>query len=190
MIITRKIGHPYQPEYAIAATAENGHFVGSRGELVAVDQAWLEKEIKKQRQEAVRRRKKYLHGRKITSPEGKIAILVDDGVATGLTLRVGIIELKHYNPSKLIIAVPVLPRSTANVITKEADELIALEIPSDDSFLGAVGAYYDRFTQVEDQEVMRILDTHDAWLQREKAQSIFTVKNGKQRYGLIDYDEP
>ena len=189
LIITRKIGHPYSPEYAIAATAENGHIVGTRAELMIVENDWLEEEIKKQRLEAARRRKRYLHGRETTSPEGKIVILVDDGVATGLTLRVGIIELRHHNPSKIIVAVPVVPRSTAKVLRTEADELVALEIPSEETFLGAIGAYYDSFMQVEDQEVIKILDAHSAWLQKEKALGVFSVKDGRRGDNLVHYDK-
>lgn len=175
LIITRKISHPDNPEYAIAATAENGHIVGVRREFGSVDEEWLEEEIEKQRQEAVRRRGVYLQGKETISPEGKIAILVDDGVATGLTLRVGIIELKHHNPQKLIVAVPVVPKSTANLLKIEADELVALKIPSDDEFLGAVSAYYDNFAQVQDQEVIKMLDTHKTWLQKQRKERVFSV---------------
>lgn len=160
LIIARKISHPNNPEYAIAATAENGHIVCTQRELASVDGDWLEEEKGKARLEATRRRKKYLHGRKMISAEGKTAIVVDDGVATGLTLRVGIMEIKHHNPDKLVVAVPVVPKSTAEVLKKEADELIALEIPSDDKFLGAVGSYYDSFTQVKDKDVIEILDEY------------------------------
>lgn len=168
LIIAHKISHPYQPEYAIAATAENGHIVGERRELMSVDKDWLEGEVEKERREASRRRKKYLHGRKITSPRGKIAILVDDGVATGLTLRVGILELKHKNPRKMIVAVPVMPRSIAKVIEKEVDELVVLEIPSDHNFLGSVSQYYENFNQVEDKEVVSILKEYLEKFRKEK----------------------
>lgn len=157
LVIARKISHPLNPEYAIAATAENGHIISTLRELVSADEAWLKEEIGKQHREAARRRTKYLHGRKMISPMGKIAILVDDGVATGLTLRAGIMEIKYHNPSKLVVAVPIVPKSTANVLKSEADELIALEIPSDDEFLGAVGSYYGQFSQVSDEDVIAVL---------------------------------
>ncbi len=168
LIITRKISRPDQPEYAIAAVAENGHLVGTRKELALADKVWLKEKIMEQRQESSRRRMKYMHGHEIISSKGKFSILVDDGVATGLTLRVGIIELKHHNPQKIIVAVPIVTQPIAKIIEAEADELIALEVPSDDTFLGAVSAYYASFPQVNDQEVVKILDTHEAWLQREK----------------------
>lgn len=177
LIITRKISHPYNPEYAIAAIAENGHIEGTDGVLKSIDEDWFKEQIKKQRQEAARRRVKYLHGRDSLSSEGKIAILVDDGVATGLTLRVGIIELRHHNPLRLVVAVPVVPQSVAKILRTQADELVALAVPTDDTFLGAVGAYYDSFAQVDDQRVMKILDEHEAWLLKEKAEKTFSVKD-------------
>lgn len=161
LIITRKIGHPYQPEYAIAATAENGHIVGTARELKSVDEKWLKEEIQRQRIEAKRRREKYLQGRAEVSAEGKIAILVDDGIATGLTMRVGIMELKHRHPKEIVVAVPVVPKTTADLLRKEADEVIALDIPPDDTFLGAVGAYYSNFSAVEDEVVIDILKTYE-----------------------------
>lgn len=176
LVITRKISHPYNPEYAIAATAENGHIVGNRRELLQVDEDWLEEEIEKQRQEAARRREKYLHGRKMISPAGKIAILIDDGVATGLTLRVGILELNHRNPKKIIVAVPIVPKSTAAIIKSEADELITLAVPSDSEFMGAVGAYYEDFRQVSDEEVITILNDYEMLLAKEASAS----ESGKQ----------
>lgn len=161
LIITRKIGHSYNPEYAIAAVAENGHIVGSPDQLKSIDENWLKEEIRHQRAEVKRRREKYLQGKKEISAKDKIAILVDDGVATGLTIRVGILELRHHHPKKIVIAVPVLPKKTAAILQKEADEIVALDIPSDDEFLGAIGAYYNEFSQIEDEEVIKILKTYN-----------------------------
>lgn len=154
LIITRKIGHPNQPEYAIAATAENGHIVGSSEEINAVDKRWFKNEVEKERKEAERRREKYLKGRKEVSAKGKIAILVDDGIATGLTMRVAIKELKHRDPKKIVVAVPVVPKETANIIRKEADELIALVEPRN---LYAIGEWYESFPQVTDDEVTSLM---------------------------------
>ncbi len=162
LIITRKIGHPYQPEYAIAAIAENGHIVGEKKDLRALDQEWLQEETERQKNEAKRRREKYLQGRVKIPVKGKIAILVDDGIATGLTMRAGIMELKHRHPKRIVVAVPVVPKSTADILKKEArGELVALEIPSDDAFQGAVGAYYDEFFPVEDEEVIATLKSYE-----------------------------
>jgi predicted phosphoribosyltransferase len=158
LIIARKIGHPSAPEYAIAAIAEDGHMVGSEDELSMVDQKWLEREKERQRAEAKRRREKYLGGRAPLPVEGRTAILVDDGVATGLTLRVGILELRHRRPKRLVVAVPVIPLSTATLVRSEVDDLVALEIPEDREYLGAVGAYYEDFSPVEDAEVIAMME--------------------------------
>lgn len=159
LIIARKIGHRYQPEYAVAATAENGDIVvGDKAEVEALGREWFRGEIKRQQEEAARRREKYLKGYPQIPVEGKIAILVDDGVATGLTMRVGIMELRHRNPKKIIVAVPVIPEKTAEILKSEADEVVALEIAPEYEFLGAVGAYYDYFPQIEDEEVISIME--------------------------------
>ena len=162
LVIARKIGHPAAPEFAIAAIAEDGHMVGSEDELAMVDPAWLEREKTRQRAEARRRRERYLGiGRRAPiDAKGKVAILVDDGVATGLTLRVGIVEMRHRRPERLVVAVPVIPRPTAELIRAEVDELVALEVPEERDFLGAVGVYYVDFSPVEDAEVIARMRDH------------------------------
>lgn len=177
LIITRKIGHPYQPEYAIAATAENGHIAGVQQELKSVDKEWLKEEIERQRKEAKRRREKYLEGKAEIPVEGKTAILVDDGVATGLTMRVGIMELKHRHPKRIVVAVPVVPRTTASLLKKETDEVVALDVPSDDIFQGAVGSYYDEFFPVEDEEVVAMLRAYDNEQREAKKVVPYTVQS-------------
>ena len=160
LIIVRKIGHPYQPEYAIAAIAEDGHMIGNPEELERVDPEWLEDAKTTQRQEAKRRREMYLQGRKEVSVNDKIAILVDDGIATGLTMQVGVMELRHLHPKKIVVATPVASQRCANLLKMQADELVALEVPEEHGFLGAVGAYYNEFSQVEDAEVIGILQNY------------------------------
>lgn len=155
LVITRKIGHPDNPEYALCVIAEDTHMMCDEADRAGVDQKWLNAEMEKERQEAIRRREVYLRGRKRPEVAGKIAIVVDDGIATGLTFLMALKEVKHLNPSKLVAAIPVSPVDMAEKIKKEVDELVALSI--DPQFLGAVGAYYDVFPQVEDAEVIRLL---------------------------------
>lgn len=157
LIITRKIGHPLQPEYAIGAVSENGHSILNKEEVLNVDEKYIKEEAEKQKQEAKRRREVYLDGRKPIPCRGKIAILVDDGIATGLTMKAATLELKlHYHPSRIIVAVPIIPREIADELElQEKVELIALEIP--DQFLGSIGAYYQNFSAVEDADVVRIM---------------------------------
>lgn len=161
LIISRKIGHPFQPEYAIAAVTEDGDVIGNDMEIRSVDKKWFKEEVERQKLEAKRRREQYLTGRKKIAAKDKIAILVDDGIATGLTIRAGILELKHQKSEKIVIATPVVSRSIADIIRKEADEIIALEIPEDHDFLFAVGSYYNSFNNISDKEVISIIGTYD-----------------------------
>ncbi|CUI16555.1 conserved hypothetical protein [Candidatus Protochlamydia naegleriophila] len=158
LLLCHKIGHPYQPEYAIAAISESGHVIGNPREIMSIDQKWFQNEKKQQVEEIKRKRKAYLKERGPIPLQGKIAVIVDDGIATGLTMQAGIKELRDRRPSKIIVAVPIAPKSTADIIKNVVDEFIAVDVPSDESFLGAVGAYYDEFYQVEDDEVIAILD--------------------------------
>ncbi|MFI5265173.1 MAG: phosphoribosyltransferase [Candidatus Levyibacteriota bacterium] len=157
LVITRKIGHPNNPEYAIAAIAQNGKLIVEEADTADVDKKWLESEIERQQKEIQRRRLEYVGGRSMIAARGKIAILVDDGIATGLTIRVGAIELKRLKPQKIIIAVPVAPESSVSELLQVADEVIALDTPSD---LGAIGSFYQDFSPVEDREVKTIMQKY------------------------------
>ena len=155
LVITRKIGHPYNPEYAIGAITEEGEALYAERERAALDQDWLKQAAEKEQREALRRRNVYLKGRKRTSAKGRRAIVVDDGVATGLTLRAALLSLRKDKPRELIVAVPVAPYDVIQVLRNEADTVVVLE--DDREYLGAVGAYYDEFPQVSDEEVIRLL---------------------------------
>ncbi len=156
LIITRKIGHPRQSEYAIGAVAENGHTVLNEEVTSKIEPRWLEEETEKQRLEAKRRRQLYLGERKPIPCQGKIAILVDDGIATGLTMKAAIRELKiHYQPEKIVVAVPVAPAETALELGKLGVELVAVDIP--EAFSGAIGTYYQEFSPVADEDIIKIM---------------------------------
>ena len=155
LLIPRKIGHPDNPEYAIASVTEKGAVVKNRDEVNAVDRSWFEQEVKRQRIEAARRREKYLKDRRSVDVKNKIAIVVDDGIATGLTLKAAIEDLRSRGPKSIIIAVPVAPRDTVQELERLVDKVIVLELPG--LFLGSIGAYYGRFDQVSDEEVIKIM---------------------------------
>lgn len=156
LIITRKIGHPYSPEYAIGAVAENGHSVFNKEEILEIDERYLTSEAEKQKEEAKRRREVYLSGRKPIPCKGKIAILVDDGIATGLTMKAAIKELQmHYHPKRIIVAVPVAPPDIGMELEKMGVKFVAVDIEG--AFLGSIGAYYQDFSPVEDKDVIRII---------------------------------
>lgn len=157
LILAHKIGHPHYAEYAIAAISEHGHLIANPAERQAVGELWLQQEVDRQLQEIKRKRQMYLQGRKEIPIKGKIAIIVDDGIATGLTMKAGILELKERQAKKIVAVVPVCPRETAHEISSMVDDLVAVEIPDYHKFLGAVGAYFADFDQVEDREVIEIL---------------------------------
>lgn len=158
LIITRKIGHPIQPEYAIGAIAENGHSIFNP-QAKEINKDYLAFEVKKQKEEAKRRRKVYLGHKKPILCKGKVAILVDDGIATGLTMRAAIKELQmHYHPSKIVVAVPVIPKEIVQELEEIGVKLIAVN--ADEAFLGSIGAYYQDFSPVEDKEMIKIMQKY------------------------------
>lgn len=155
LIIARKIGHPYNPEYAIGAVTETGEPVVNPREVANLPREWFDAQVATERREARRRHHVYLDGRPPLSARGKIAIIVDDGIATGLTMEAAIRELQQRNAGSIVIAVPVAPADTAAQFANEVDDLVALDIP--EYFLGGVGAYYEYFPQVTDEEVLALL---------------------------------
>jgi predicted phosphoribosyltransferase len=155
LIIPRKIGHPYNPEYAICAVTEHGPPICNEEEIARVDPAWFRRRVEAERREARRRRELYLADREPPPVEGKVAILVDDGIATGLTMRAAIHDTRRHKPARIVVAIPVAPKDTTERLAREVDEVVALDVS--DFYLGAVGAYYDDFPQLTDDEVVRLL---------------------------------
>lgn len=155
LVITRKIGHPFHKEYALCAIAEDGDMICNESERTLVPEKWLKNEAEKERLEARRRREAYLKGENPVSCKNKTAIIVDDGIATGLTMFLAVKEIKHNSPQKIVVAVPASPRDVLNNLRKEVDEVVVLD--ESEFYLGSVGAYYEDFPQIEDDEVIKIL---------------------------------
>ncbi len=156
IVAVRKIGHPTNPEYAIGAVDENGTTILNEAETKAVDRSWLKEETGRQKQEAKRRSSAYREGKEPLGLAGEIVIIVDDGIATGLTMRLAVLSAKVQKPEKVIVAVPVAPAGALRALKDEgADEIVVLEPPEE--FMGAVGAHYETFEQVEDDEVIRMM---------------------------------
>jgi predicted phosphoribosyltransferase len=156
LVIVRKIGHPLNPEYAIAAISENGEFSLNPSEASLIGEEWFQAEVNKQREEAARRRDKYLKDYKRINAKDKTAIIVDDGLATGLSMLAAIREIKKQGPMRIVVAVPVAPPDVAERISKEVDDFVAVYVPV--IFLGAIGSYYENFDQVTDEEVVGALE--------------------------------
>jgi len=157
IVIVRKIGFPGQPELGIGAVSETGTVVLNESiiSIYGVSKDYIKREISRQKEEITRRVKLYRKGKKLLSLEGKTIILVDDGVATGATMKAAIATLKEEKIKKLIVALPVAPPSMADELKQMVDTLICIETPFD--FM-AVGAYYHDFTQVSDEEVVDLLE--------------------------------
>lgn len=154
LIITRKIGYPGSRECAVCAVSEDGEMICDRLGATRLDPAWLKARAEEEVQEANRRRRVYLEGRPPLNAGGKVAIVVDDGVATGLTILLAIMVLKGHHPKKIVVAVPVSSPEAAERIRAEADELIALDVP--DNF-SSVSEHYEEFAQLEDEDVIRLI---------------------------------
>lgn len=153
LIIPRKIGHPENPEFAVCAVTEEGELICNEEESSKLDPAWLAEAARRARTEAVRRRLIYDGPRLYAT--GKIAIIVDDGIATGLTMRAAIRALRHELPSEVIAAAPVAPHEVAEYLRKEADDVVVLD--ETEPFRGAIGSYYERFPQVTDEDIIAVM---------------------------------
>lgn len=157
IIVTRKIGAPFNKEMAIGAITEEGTTIFNKEakEMVDPTEAYLKDEIEEQKNEAKRRLVKYRGQQTKLELKGKTAILVDDGIATGATMKAAIQSAKEKKADKIIVATPVIPPDTLQEIKKKVDDVIYLESP--ESF-GAVGKFYKDFKQVSDEEVTSILN--------------------------------
>ncbi len=158
LVMVRKIGAPGNPEVALAAIVE-----GDPPEMVVneevmrhsgADQAYLERERDKQLKEMQRRRARYLGERPHADIKGKTAILVDDGLATGATMKAALIAARRWGAARVIVAVPVAPASEVPELAKLADDVICLH--PDPYFRGVGGAYAD-FHQLSDEETVGYL---------------------------------
>jgi putative phosphoribosyl transferase len=159
LILVRKIGVPFQPELAMGAVVDGSALVVVRNEDVIqhanIDEATFNAICHTELSEIEQRRQRYLGTRDRVEIAGRTAIAIDDGVATGATMRVALRAARARKPQRLVLAVPVAPASTVAELRSEADDVICLE---DHEFFGAISAYYADFRQVSDQEVIDILE--------------------------------
>jgi putative phosphoribosyl transferase len=158
VIIIRKLGFPGQPELAVGAVSETGTVVLNESIIstCGVPEDYIQEEISRQKAVIERRVNLYRKGQGIPELKGKTIILLDDGAATGATVKAAISTLKKESIERLIVALPVAPPETAEELRRMADEFICLETPDD--FM-AVGSYYHDFTQVTDDDVVEILES-------------------------------
>ncbi len=151
VVLTHKLGAPGNPEYAVGAVAESGwsHIQYRGGD---VDDAYIERETAAQLERLRERRRNY--GAARVSAKGRIAIVVDDDLATGATMVAALHALREQQPSRLICAVPVAAADSLRRVRALADEVVCLRAPED---FHAVGQFYDHFGQVDDALVITTL---------------------------------
>ena len=159
LVLVRKIGVPFQPELAMGAIADAGKTIIVRNEdvigITGVSEAEFNLVRDRELREIERRRGLYLGGRERPEVSGRVAIVVDDGIATGATTRAALRAVRARGPKKLVLAVPVAPTETLDAMRGEADEIVCLE--AYEAF-GAIGYFYADFRQVSDEEVINILN--------------------------------
>jgi putative phosphoribosyl transferase len=158
LVLVRKIGVPSQPELAMGAIVDGDSPITVRNEdvirLAGVDERAFRAARDREFAELERRRRLYLGGRNRIGVKDRIAIVIDDGVATGATTRAALRAIRMRQPNKLILAVPVGPTDTIEAMREEADEVLCLEIYEEFS---AIGTFYGDFRQITDQQVIDIL---------------------------------
>lgn len=158
VVLVRKIGAPWQPELAAGALVD-----GDPPELVlneevvrigGIDRAYLEAKEREQLRELARRRALYLGDRPRPPVAGRTAIVVDDGIATGATVRAALRAVRRWQPREIVLAVPVAAPEILERLAGDADRVVCLY---PDPYLSSVGEHYRDFTQVEDEEVVAML---------------------------------
>ena len=158
LVLVRKIGVPSQPELAMGAVVDGHTPIVIRNEdvirLAGVDEADFQAVCDEELTEIERRRQRYIGDRERVEVKGRLAIVIDDGIATGATTRAALRATRMREPKKLVLAVPVAPTDTLAAMRHEADEVICLE---DYEVFGAIGYFYDDFRQMTDEEVTDIL---------------------------------
>ncbi|HEU4422668.1 MAG TPA: phosphoribosyltransferase family protein [Pilimelia sp.] len=156
VVVARKIGLPWQPELGIGAVTADGpaRFDHDLLRRLGLDPRALAPVVERERAEARRRLQRYRGDRPPPPITGRPVIVVDDGLATGVTARAALRDLRTHRPAWLVFAAPVCARSSAAALTAEADDLISVQQPAD---FHAVGAWYDDFAQLTDDDVERQL---------------------------------
>ncbi|MCO6431371.1 MAG: phosphoribosyltransferase [Deltaproteobacteria bacterium] len=162
VFLVRKLGMPGHEELAMGALASGGALILNEEVAAHTSEYQLARVIEREREELHEREVKYRSGREFPRITDRTVILVDDGLATGASMRVAVKALRQHAPASIVVAVPVAPKETCSLLAQVADRVICALTPR--PFLG-VGAWYEDFSQTSDDEVVELL--RDA----EKAQS-------------------
>jgi putative phosphoribosyl transferase len=165
VFVVRKLGVPGHEELAMGAIASGGTQVLNKDliEMLRLRESVVDQVAAHEEQELLRRERAYRAGRPPLHVEGKVVILVDDGIATGATMRAAVAALRQLQAGWIIIAAPVIALDSFNVLRGQADDIVAVLAPED--FRG-VGQWYEDFSQTTDQEARELLEEADRNLVR------------------------
>jgi putative phosphoribosyl transferase len=157
VVVTRKIEAPGEPEYALGAVTQEGDVIVDRqaAESLGAGKDYLDSQIRLKREEVKERMRRFRGEAPYPRLEGKVVIIVDDGIATGSSVGAAVLSVKKRNPKEVVVAVPVAPADAVETLASDGNRVICLETPG--PFL-AIGEFYGSFDQVEDGEVKRILE--------------------------------
>jgi putative phosphoribosyl transferase len=156
VFVVRKLGAPFQPELAMGAIASGGTLVRNESVLDLLPDAGdaLEKARAREAPVLAERERRYRGARPPLDPAGRTVIVVDDGIATGSTMKAAVRALKAAGAQRVVVAVPVGPPETLRELESLADEVVCLQVPH---MFSAVGQWYEDFSQTQDDEVERLL---------------------------------
>ena len=157
VVLAKKLVHPSYSEVAIGAMAEAGTPI--LNSQMTVEQNWIDQETERVQNENQRRRNLYDEVLEKQELKEKDVIIVDDGIATGMTMFAAIAAVKAKQAKHITVAVPIIPKETFQALEKQVDQVTFIEVP--EHFLGAVGAYYQHFPQISDQEIQEMLKDSD-----------------------------
>jgi predicted phosphoribosyltransferase len=157
IFVVRKLGVPGQPELAMGAIATGGVRVLNRDvvEALGIPPQMIDVVAEREQRELERREREYRGARPVPAVRAKIVILVDDGLATGATMRAAAAALKSQHPARVVVAVPTAAREACDDFRAEVDEVVCAETPP---MFGAVGMWYDDFSETTDEDVRDLLD--------------------------------
>jgi putative phosphoribosyl transferase len=157
IFVVRKLGTPDHRELAMGAIASGGVRVLNRAviEELRISRATVDAVAEREQREMERQERAYRGDLPLPDFSGRMVIVVDDGLATGSTMRAAVQALRQYRPARIVVAVPVAAADTFQILAREADEMVCVNVP--ESF-HAVSAWYEEFSQTSDDEVRRLLE--------------------------------
>lgn len=161
VVVTRKIEAPGEPEYALGAVTQEGDVIMDRqaAESLGASPAYLDDQVRKKKEEVKERMRRLRGDEPYPQLEGKVVVIVDDGIATGSSVGAAVISVKRRKPKEIVVAVPVAPADAVQMLSEDGTKVVCLETPGP---FFAIGEFYGDFDQVEDMEVKRILDENSA----------------------------